>query len=249
VRRQRRADRAAALDHVEDAGRQAGLGEDRAELQRAERGQIGGLEDQRVAAGERRRGLPAGDLRGVVPGADAGADAERLASGVDEVAAEVDRLSGEPGGEGREPFERVRPRGPVGDQRLGERLAGVERLEFGERAAAGADQVGGAAQDAGPGGGRRRRPDGEAGLGGLDRLRDDRGRRLVQPGDALAGRRLGDVERGAGDVLAGHAGDPVRGGGLGAHQPAFPSARSRWSSIAAIAAPGAVGRPRSASRR
>ena len=88
---QRRADRARALDHVEDAVGQAGLGEDLAELQGAERGQLGRLEDHGVAAGERRGRLPAGDLAGVVPGADADADPERLAPGIDEVAAEIDR--------------------------------------------------------------------------------------------------------------------------------------------------------------
>ena len=137
MRRQRPADRAAALEHGEGAGGKAGFGQDLAELQRAERGQLGGLEDQRVAAGERRRGLPAGDLRGVVPGADAEADAERLAAGVDEIAAEIDRLAGEAGGEPGEPLERVGAGGPVGDQRLGDRLAGVERLELGELAVRG----------------------------------------------------------------------------------------------------------------
>ena len=78
---ERRADRAAALDHVEGAGGQAGLGEDLGELQRAERRELGGLEDHGVAAGERRRRLPAGDLAGVVPGADAGADARAARGG------------------------------------------------------------------------------------------------------------------------------------------------------------------------
>ena len=43
---------AVALDDREGAGGEAGLGEDLAELEGAERGELGGLEDQGVAAGE-----------------------------------------------------------------------------------------------------------------------------------------------------------------------------------------------------
>ena len=209
---------AVALHDREGAGGEAGLGEDLAELEGAERGELGGLEDQGVAAGERGRGLPAGDLGGVVPGADAEADAERLAAGEDEVAAEVDGLAREGGGEGGEPFEGVGAGGPVGDERLGERLAGVEGLELGELAVAGADQVGGAAEDAGALGRRGGGPGGEAVAGGVDRAVDDGGGGEVQAGDLLAGRRVADGEGLAGGVVEGGAGDPVRGGGLGAHQ-------------------------------
>ena len=87
---------AVALHDVEDAGRQARpRGKISASSTRRERRQLGRLEDHRVAAGERRRRLPAGDLQRIVPGADAGDDAERLAARVAEgLRAEVDVLAG-----------------------------------------------------------------------------------------------------------------------------------------------------------
>src|SRR3546814_20488320 len=81
-----------------DAVGQPGLGVDLRQLQRAERGQLGRLEDHGIAAGQRRRRLPAGDLDRVVPGADAGADAEWLAARVEEVADEVEMLAVQAGG-------------------------------------------------------------------------------------------------------------------------------------------------------
>jgi hypothetical protein len=57
-------------------------------------------------------------------------------------------LAGEAGGQRAEPFERVRTGGPVGDQRLGDWLAGVAGFQLAELAIAGPDDVGGAAQDA-----------------------------------------------------------------------------------------------------
>src|SRR3546814_15829171 len=70
-----------------DAVGQPGLGVDLRQLQRAERGQLGRLEDHGIAAGQRRRRLPAGHLDRVVTGADAGPDAEALAARVEEDAA------------------------------------------------------------------------------------------------------------------------------------------------------------------
>ena len=73
-----------------------------------ERRQLGRLEDHGVAAGERRRRLPAGDLERVVPGADAGDDAERLAPRIAEGGrAEIDVLAGERRGEAGEILEAV----------------------------------------------------------------------------------------------------------------------------------------------
>ena len=56
---------------------------------------LGRLEDHRVAAGERGRRLPAGDLQRIVPGTDAGDNAERLAARVAEGRrAQIDVLAG-----------------------------------------------------------------------------------------------------------------------------------------------------------
>ncbi len=93
VAAERLADAVVALDDVEQPGRYARLGVDLGQLDRRERGELGRLEHHRVAAGEGRRRLPAGDLQRVVPGADAGAHAERLAPRVAPRAAEVDVLA------------------------------------------------------------------------------------------------------------------------------------------------------------
>ena len=77
--RARRPPRAGAGDDVEDPGREAGLEREAAEHQRGQRRQLGGLEDDGVAGGERRADLPRGHVERVVPGRDRGADAERLA--------------------------------------------------------------------------------------------------------------------------------------------------------------------------
>ncbi len=135
-----------ALDDVEDAVGQAGLGEDLGELERGERRQLGRLEDHGVAAGERRRRLPAGDLERVVPGADAGDDAERLAPGVAEGRrAEVDMLAGERGRDAGESSRGSRRRRWTSTlRRLLDRLAGVARLEPRQFGVPLAQQIGGA---------------------------------------------------------------------------------------------------------
>ncbi len=68
--------RAAARDHLHEAARQRV--ERRDELQRRERGEIGGLDDDRVAARERRGGLPAQQAQRIVEGQDDDDDAERI---------------------------------------------------------------------------------------------------------------------------------------------------------------------------
>ena len=84
------------LHHLEHPGGQSRLGKISSSLHRGERRQLGGLEDHGIAAGERRRGLPAGDLQRVVPGADAGHHAQRLAARVAErLGAEIEVLAGD----------------------------------------------------------------------------------------------------------------------------------------------------------
>ena len=167
---ERGADVAIALHDVEQPVRQAGLGVDLGQRQRRQRRVLRRLEHHGVAHGERRRRLPAGDLDRIVPGADADADAERLAPRIGEGAAEIDIVAVEGGDRAAEIFERIGGRRRVGNQRLLDGLAGVERLEPRQFGVAGAQDVGGAAQDAAaldrlqprPGGLRRaRRLDGE----------------------------------------------------------------------------------------
>src|SRR5699024_6288012 len=161
--------------------------------------------------------LPARDLDGVIPGADADADAERLAARVDEIIAELDVLARDRGGDAAEIFERVRPARRIGDQRLLQRLARVERFELREFAIARAHEVGGAAQDAaalgaGHGGPLALRP-----LGRLERAVDQRRRRLVQPRDDLARRRIAALERRACGILGERAVDMMARLGLCSH--------------------------------
>ena len=161
VPNQRGADVTAALHDVERSDRQPRLGEDLGERQRRERRDLGRLEDHRVARSECRRRLPAGDLDRVVPGTDPDAHAQRLATGVGERSArcpaEVDVLAGGGGRERAEVLETVGARRGIGDERLLERLAGVERLEHRQLTIAGSDQIGGAMQDRDPAR-RRERP-------------------------------------------------------------------------------------------
>ena len=74
------------LHHIEDPVRQAGFLEHLRQAQGRQRRELGGLEDHRIAGGQRRRGFPGGDLQRVVPGADAGAHAQRFRAGVEKAA-------------------------------------------------------------------------------------------------------------------------------------------------------------------
>ena len=118
------------LDHpARDAGALGELGEP----QRRDRGQLRRLEDHGVAGRERRRGAARGDLQRVVPRDDLAADAPRLAERVVErVRAERDRAALEPLDRAGVVLEVADGRGGVG-LGLRERLAGVARLEVGER--------------------------------------------------------------------------------------------------------------------
>ena len=78
-----------ALHHVEHARRHARFGKDFRQLHRTHGGFLGWLEDHGVTAGQGRRGFPAGDLDRVVPGANAGTDAQGLPAGVVKITAQV----------------------------------------------------------------------------------------------------------------------------------------------------------------
>ncbi len=127
------AGRGVALHDLEEPGRQARLAVGLLELDGRERREARGLEDHRVAEGERGRRLPAGDLQRIVPGADAGGDAERLAARVAEGRGpEVDVLAGRALRERREVLEALRAGDHVDDARFLDGLAGVAGLELGE---------------------------------------------------------------------------------------------------------------------
>src|SRR5439155_2994721 len=87
-------DGALADDDVDDAFGDAGLEGELGEPERGERCQLGGLEDDGVAAGERGPELPGGDVEGEVPRDDQPDDAERLAKRQVDAARDGDGLAG-----------------------------------------------------------------------------------------------------------------------------------------------------------
>ena len=192
------ADAAGPGDDVEHALGQPGLERDPLELDRAQRRQLGRLEDDRVAGGERRRDLPGGDRQREVPGHDQADDAERLAEGHVDAAGDRDRLPEQP----------LRPAGVVaegfGDHLdlaagVGDRLADVARLGQGQLFAVLGDVGGEAVEERRPVGRRDRAPGRECLLRPRHRsvgLLDPGPRQL---GDLLLGRGIDDAEG-----LAGH---------------------------------------------
>ena len=96
-------DRARPGDDLEQALGQPGLERELAEAHRRERGELGGLEHDRVAGGERRREAPRRDRHREVPRHDDADDAVRLVEGDIEAAGDRDLLSAQPlGGAGVE---------------------------------------------------------------------------------------------------------------------------------------------------
>ena len=121
-------DRALADEDVHDAVRNPGLEAQLAEPQRGERRQLGRLEDDRVATGERRPELPAGDVRREVPRDDEPDDAEWLTERGSDSAGHGDRLAAVlVDGSGVE-VEDLRHHADLA-ARSGDRLAHVLRLD------------------------------------------------------------------------------------------------------------------------
>ena len=146
---ERAAERAVALHDLEYAIRQPGVAEHRLERRRGQRGLFGGLEDHRIAARQRRRRLPAGDLQRIIPCADAGDDAQRLAPGIAErFRAQIQMLPRHRGGDTRIIFQAIGTRQDVDRLRLLHGFARVERFDPRQFDVALAQDVRGAAQDA-----------------------------------------------------------------------------------------------------
>src|SRR4051794_25391858 len=126
---ERGAGAAVARDDVDDACRQLRLAHDVAEEERRQRGRLGGLEDDGVPAGERRRDLPREHEQREIPRDDLAGDADRARAPVRKGVVELVGPAGV--------VEEVR-RGEreVDVARLLDRLAAVERLEDGELARA-----------------------------------------------------------------------------------------------------------------
>ena len=128
------AGRAVAGDDVDDPRRQLGLAADVGEDERGQRRRLGGLQHDRVAAGERRGDLPGEHQQREVPRDDLAGDAERARPAVREGVLELV-------GPARVVEEVRRREREVDVARLLDRLAAVERLRDGELARALLDQA------------------------------------------------------------------------------------------------------------
>ena len=150
-----------ALHHLEDAVRHPRLLHESGHLGGAERRELGGLEDHRIAESERRRGLPAAGLHGIVPGADAAHHAQRLAPRVAEAGrAEIDVLTRGARRHRGEVLEALRARDDIDDLGFLDGLAGIPHLDEREPVVVLAQQIGHAAQHPRALGAAQRRPSG-----------------------------------------------------------------------------------------
>ncbi len=131
------------------SGGHAGLERELGEPDRGQRGQLGRLEHDGVAGGERGRESPRRDRHREVPRHDHADDAERLVEGDVDAVGDRDLLADQP-------FRRA---GVVGDHvadvaglppRVADRVPGVGDLELREVLEVGVDRVGEAAQQPGP---------------------------------------------------------------------------------------------------
>jgi hypothetical protein len=125
------AHRAGPGDDVHDTLGDARVERDPLELERGERRELGGLQHDRVAGGERRAELPARDREREVPGRDQPDDAERLPEGHVDAARHGDRPARVPLGRARVIAERLDDHAHLA-ARIRDRLAGVARLELRE---------------------------------------------------------------------------------------------------------------------
>ena len=195
----RRAGRLAdAGDDVDDARRQAGLGEARGEREHGQRRLLGRLEHDRAAGADRRRELPRRHQQRVVPRDDLAGDADRLAQREahrvvghrQDVAVNLRRQAAVVLEAGRD----------VGDVELGldDRLAAVARLELGQLVGAVADDLRELEEDAAAVLRRRVLPRTlvERGARGVHGAIDVGGRRVGHARDDLGRRRIDDVDRG-----------------------------------------------------
>ena len=121
---------AEARNDVEHAVRQPGLLAEPAQHEGAERRLLGRLQDHRIAGDQRRSELPGGDDERIVPRHDRADDAERLLHHHRHVMrADGGDLVGELVGEFGVILDAIGAEWDVHLERIGDRLADVERLQ------------------------------------------------------------------------------------------------------------------------
>ena len=206
-------------DDVEDAGRDAGLERQPAELEARERGELGRLQDDRVPGGERGRALAAGDVEREVPGDDHPDDAGRLAAHVVERGVRQGKHAAGDGADGAgEEAPRVPARREVDERGLADRLSDVVALDLGQVVALGLDQLGQAQHEAGSLVGVEVAPGREGRPSGAHGLVDVLGLRGRDVGDGAVGGRVdGRDGRAAGrlDPLAADQEPGLKPAGIG----------------------------------
>ncbi len=129
VRGQHPPDVTMALDDVEQTVGQTGIVERARKLERGQRRKLRRLEHERIARREAGSRFPARDLDGIVPRADAGADPEGFATGIDEGARQVRVLAVDPGSDAREEVEAFGAGLDVGLGRFLDRASRIETFQ------------------------------------------------------------------------------------------------------------------------
>ncbi len=190
--------RALADEDVDDAFGDAGLEDELGEPERGERRQLGGLEDDGVAAGERRAELPGGDVEREVPRDDQPDDAERLAEGHVDAAGDGDRLAVVLVDRAGVEVEDVGDHADLA-ARAGDRLADVLRLDPRELLAVLLDERREPPQQPPAVGGRNGAPGGERRPRASDRRVGLLDPGLVERRNRLLGRGVDDGDRHAVD--------------------------------------------------
>ena len=134
---------AVAGDDVEHAVREAGLLGEGGEFERGRRGELRRLHHHRAARGEGRGAFPGDEQQGRIPRGERRHDTDRLVPREGEMVGLVDRHDGALNLVG-ETAEVAPPFGIVVDlsQHLGEQLAVVAHLDFGQSLRVGRDQIG-----------------------------------------------------------------------------------------------------------
>ena len=182
------------MNDLEQTLGKSGLAQQRGHPVRCQRRHFRRLQDEGVTCRQRRRGLPAGDLDRVVPGADAGADTERNALAIGDGVGIAPHVAGVGLRQRREEIHRIGAARHVGRHRLAVDLADVENLDPRQLFIMFAKQPRGPCQDLRPVMTAAKRPLFLRRRGDLDSAVENRVIGRLDPGDHLAGRGIDFID-------------------------------------------------------
>jgi hypothetical protein len=189
-------------DDVDHAGREADLADQLGDGERAERRELGGLEHDGVAGGERGAELPAGEHQREVPRHDLTDHADRLAlDEVEEAGVDRDHRALDLVGHAAEVAEAERGARDVEVGAVADRVAGVAGLELGEPGGVGLDRAGEREQQATALAGRGPAPRRERAPCSVDRAIDVLGAGLGDVGQLRLVERVEYLDRAAGEAV------------------------------------------------